>query len=122
MKSPLTGMGPFGFTEKYGSYPHNFILELLCELGLIIGGLALAFILYCFIKLLLNCRWDPAMGVILVFLCGYLVQLMVSGTVWAKPVVMFGIGYSLCCHPRFGRRKPVADRALESISDGDQDG
>ena len=113
LKSPLTGMGPFGFTEKYGSYPHNFILELLCELGLIIGGLALAFILYCFIKLLLNCKWDPAMGVILVFLCGYMVQLMVSGTVWAKPVMMFGIGYSLCCHPRFRRRGRTLDVRID---------
>ncbi len=118
LKSPLTGMGPFGFTEKYGSYPHNFVLELLSELGLIIGGLALASILYCFIKLLLNCRRDPAMGIILVFLCGYLVQLMVSGTVWAKPVMMFGIGYSLCCRPRIRRRQPAEEDAAER-SDGD---
>lgn len=34
LKSPLTGMGPGGFTVKYGTYPHTVLLELLCETGL----------------------------------------------------------------------------------------
>ena len=34
LKSPLTGMGPGGFTVKYGMYPHTVLLELLCETGL----------------------------------------------------------------------------------------
>lgn len=98
-KRPLTGMGPFGFTVKYGSYPHNIALELLSELGFIAGGLVLLFIAYCFIRLLVLGFRDHAMGLMFVFLCGYAVQLMVSGTVWARPVLLFGIAYSLCHAP-----------------------
>lgn len=100
LKAPLTGMGPFAFSQKYGSYPHNFVLELFCELGFVFGGLALCLILYAFVKLAIYCFKDFDTGLLLVFLCGYLVQLMVSGTVWARPVIMFGLGYGLCYLPK----------------------
>lgn len=96
MKAPITGMGPFGYYFKYSGYPHNFILEIFSELGFIIGGAAILFITFCVLKLLFKCKKHYEMGLLLVLFAGYFVNLMVSGTVWNMPVLMFGIGYSLC--------------------------
>lgn len=100
LAQPLTGMKPFGFTMKYGSYPHNFVLELICELGFPIGGLAVLFIAYCFIRLAVRIKKDYDMALMLVFLCGFVAAILISGTVWARIPIMFGIGYSLGYSPR----------------------
>jgi len=99
VKKPLTGMGPFGFMAKYGNYPHNFILELFTDLGFIMGSAVLLVILVCFVKLFGYCKRDVNMGFMLVLLCGYLGYLMISGTVWNQPILLFGIAYSLCYAP-----------------------
>lgn len=47
IKNNLTiGIGLFGFYNKYGTYPHNFILEILVDFGLIIG---IAYLLLIFV-------------------------------------------------------------------------
>lgn len=51
LKSPLTGMGPGGFTVKYGMYPHTVLLELLCETGLAGTLPLLALLLLAFYKM-----------------------------------------------------------------------
>lgn len=102
VKRPFTGMGPFGFIAKYGNYPHNFVLELFTDLGFIIGSAVLLIIVLCFLKLVINCGKDSNMGFLLVFLCGYVGNLMISGTVWSQPSLLFGIAYSLCYIPARG--------------------
>lgn len=96
LKRPLTGMGPFGFTAKYGNYPHNVILELFSDLGFIAGGLVLLFIIILLIKLFILSFNDNLCSFMLIFLLGYVGYLMISGTVWNHPSLIFATGYSLC--------------------------
>ena len=56
-KNPMTGMGPLGFKLKYfGYHPHNIILELLVEFGVIIGGTIISLLLYVFSNHLIRIR------------------------------------------------------------------
>ena len=52
LKSPLTGMGLSGYAVKYSHYPHNVILELLCEGGLLLGAPILLRVLWALLRML----------------------------------------------------------------------
>ena len=93
-KHPATGMGALGFTIKYkGYYPHNAVLELLCETGLIGTSIVLLIILVVFIRLLISCRNNSLIGSILIIILAYALVANISGTIWDNKVLMWAIGY-----------------------------
>ena len=94
-KNPLTGMGPFGFQVKYRYDPHNFILELLAELGVFIGGIAILFIALLCLRLVKKAKKDVSMGFFLIFIFGFIPCIMISISFWQSPYLMFPIGYAL---------------------------
>lgn len=94
-KHPWTGLGPMGYTIKYVFYPHNAILELLCDLGIPLGGSILLAIAYCYVKIASASYRNSAAGFMLIFLSGYAVMHLISATVWAAPTLLFSIGFAL---------------------------
>ncbi|MEF9989255.1 MAG: hypothetical protein RR716_01910, partial [Christensenellaceae bacterium] len=49
---PLTGLGPFGYVQKYeGSYTHNVIADFFAEYGIIVACLFAAFVVFAYIKM-----------------------------------------------------------------------
>lgn len=84
--APLTGHGPHSFQEKYGTYPHNFFLELAADFGLPITIMLFLFGLFVFLRLFrLSCssRWYAAF---LLYVLTFFPQAMISGSLYSAQV------------------------------------
>ena len=94
-KSPLIGMGPMGYTVKYGMYPHNVPLELLCETGLAGFVPLMLLILWAVIKLL-RFGWNQKyVRCFFLFLTAYIIQANISGDLWYCSPLLCALGYGL---------------------------
>lgn len=95
LKSPLTGMGPTGYSVKYGMYPHNVLLELLCETG-IVGFLPLfGLILWAFVRLAILSWKRKEVQHIFLFFLAYAIHACLSGTIWRCSALMCALGYAI---------------------------
>jgi len=95
MKSPVTGMGPGNYTLKYGKYPHNVLLELLCETGLAGTIPLVTLILWAVIRLLLIGRKRPEVSSIVLIFAAFAIQACISGSLWNCPALLCALGYGL---------------------------
>lgn len=94
-KSPITGMGPMGYTVKYGMYPHNIPLELLCETGLA-GFVPLMLLILWAVMNLLHFGWKQKyIRYFFLFLTAYMVQANISGNLWYFSPLLCTLGYGL---------------------------
>lgn len=94
-KSPITGMGPMGYTVKYGMYPHNIPLELLCETGLA-GFVPLMLLILWAVMNLLRFGWKQKyVRYFFLFLVAYMVQANISGNLWYFSPLLCALGYGL---------------------------
>ncbi len=77
--------GEYQFTG--GLYAHNFVLELLCSFGVLLGGIAVLYIVFQFFKTLFYfITKDSAFySVSCLMLSISFPSLLVSGTVWGNP-------------------------------------
>lgn len=95
LKSPVKGMGPGAYTDKYGIYPHNVILEMFAELG-IIGALPLVIVIvFAIINLLIHGWKNKNTMAILLFFLIYAVRANISGSLWECDVLLCAIGYGV---------------------------
>ena len=105
-KSPITGMGPMGYTVKYGMYPHNIPLELLCETGLA-GFVPLMLLILWAVMNLLRFGWKQKyVRYFFLFLVAYMVQANISGNLWYFSPLLCALGYGLALPDRECRRVP----------------
>lgn len=105
LKSPVTGMGPGGYSEKYGKYPHNAILELLAETGLV-GTLVLFALVFLALKRMLIDGWkDDHVQYFLLFIMAYAVYANISGTVWDCRALLCALGFGLVYNPLKDEKK-----------------
>lgn len=95
IKSPLFGMGPGGYTVKYGMYPHNILLEAMCETGSVGSLFLFALILIAGIKLCIVGWHDKNVWYIMLFLLTYFLQANISGALWNCPPLLCALGYGL---------------------------
>jgi hypothetical protein len=98
IKKHLLGMGVIKFKLKYnGFYPHNAIAELIVETGVLIGGFAVAGIVFLFINLFRIVFSDESTDRkrMFLFICCFLPVVLLSGTVWVSTPLLFFIGYSI---------------------------
>ena len=103
MKSPITGMGPMGYTLKYGLYPHSVVLELFCETG-VLGAIPLILILlYAICKLWVLGRKNKNLFFVLLFLIVYAVQANISGSLWTCSPLLCALGYGIAIEKTTGR-------------------
>lgn len=95
-KHPVTGMGPFAFQVRYfGFHPHNLLLELVVELGLLVGGtivLAICILAYLFA---VRSKGNTSHQNMLLFAAAYIPLFLVSGTIWGDAMFSFVLGYAL---------------------------
>lgn len=94
-KSPLLGMGPMGYTVKYGEYPHNIILEMLCELGAA-GTLVLLLLICIAIVKVLVAGWrNTEILYVFLFFIAYAIRANISGSLWDCSALLCALGYGI---------------------------
>lgn len=82
--APLTGQGPFFFQCKYGTYPHNFFLELAADFGLILTFAVFLLGLYVFVRLICLALRFPAYMAFTLYVLTFLPQIMISGSAYGQ--------------------------------------
>lgn len=92
-KNPLTGMGSMGYAVKYGMYPHNAVLQILCETGVVGAALFMTMILWAFIRILRSGQKRKEVRFFLLFLIAYAIEANISGDFWNCPVLLCALGY-----------------------------
>lgn len=107
LKSPVVGMGPGGWATKYGGYPHNVILELLCDTGLVGTLPMLLLILLAITNLLKGGRQDRQIRYILLFLMAYAIQANISATIWYFDPLLCALGFGLSYSWEDAAQKPA---------------
>lgn len=94
-KSPLTGMGPMGYSVKYGVYPHNVPLQMLCETGLLGSIPFMLLILLAAIQLLKTGWINRSIRYLFLFFIAYAISANISGDLWYCSALLCALGYSL---------------------------
>jgi len=93
--NPIYGHGVSAFINKYGVYPHNFLLEMFFEGGLIYLTPVL-WVFYRFFKLLFSNDISSEEKKILVFIfCAGIMEVAFSNVYWRNMFFWFFIGYTL---------------------------
>ena len=90
--APVWGQGPFSFWHEYGTYPHNLLIEIATDFGLIVTVAVLAFAVYMLIRFLKYVwRRSTVHALFLIYILSFMPQLMVSGSVYdAMSFFFFG--------------------------------
>ena len=99
LKSPITGMKPGGYSDKYHIYPHNAILELLAETGLAGTLVMFLFVLMALKRLLADAWHDKDAQYFLLIIMAYAVRANISGTFWECSAVLCALGFAFAYHP-----------------------
>ena len=84
-----------GYTVKYGMYPHNIPLELLCETGLAGFVPLMLLVLWAVINLLRSGWKQKYVRYFFLFLTAYMVQANISGDLWYFSPLLCALGYGL---------------------------
>ena len=95
LKSPVLGMGPGGYSIKYGMYPHTALLELLCETGIIGTAILMALLVYVIIRLFRKGSKQKEARNMIVFFVAYALQANISGSLWDCPALLCVLGYGI---------------------------
>ena len=95
LKSPVLGMGPGGYSIKYGMYPHTALLELLCETGIIGTAVLMALLVYVIIRLFRKGSKQKEARNMIVFFVAYALQANISGSLWDCPALLCVLGYGI---------------------------
>ena len=115
-KSPITGMGPMGYTVKYGMYPHNIPLELLCETGLA-GFVPLMLLILWAVMNLLRFGWKQKyVRCFFLFLIAYMVQANISGDLWYFSPLLCALGYGLTLPHKTCEAIPVPETPAKDVT------
>lgn len=95
LRSPISGMGPGAFEAKYGVYPHNIFLEMLCETG-VCGTLPLlALMIIAAVGIFRAARACRGMAEILLLLGAYFVRGNISNSIWQSVPLAAALGLGL---------------------------
>lgn len=88
----LTGLGPVGYYSKYNNTPHNILLELLCELG-VLGIAVIAGIAFLALKMLFRIKENFTYAIFMCMSTVCFINLMVSGSIWSSSDFYLWLGY-----------------------------
>lgn len=120
LNSPLTGMGPGRFKFKYGMYPHNLLLELIADTGLLGTIPMLSLVLFSFLKLIKAGWTDCKIRYYFLFLLAFAMKAMVSGGICDSVVFLGGLGYGLAFQVPSEPLKKAEAQSLANVVSNDK--
>ncbi|MCO7123751.1 O-antigen ligase family protein [Ihubacter massiliensis] len=94
-KHLIVGNGLFYFQNKYETYPHNMILEYLCDFGIIGASVFVLIVIGLMVQLIRKVKFKNDLLPALLFILSYIPQFMISGTIYFNPIAMFAISYAI---------------------------
>ena len=98
--NPLFGVGLFGDRVLLdGAYCHNFFLEIGLDFGLILGGMVLLFLIWCFIRSFRRSKGEDK-DLLLIITFGCFLPFMVSGSYLISNNVALWMGLLLLLNRR----------------------
>ena len=93
-EKPIFGYGFLGDRSfQNGGYPHNFVLEIWCHFGVLLGSIIILLLIHNYIKMFKN-RKENRILYIMLFSVSY-VKLMLSGTYPIEGMLFFLLGLSM---------------------------
>lgn len=97
MEKPILGQGPLGFLNKSGFniYPHNLILEILCDYGILGFSIWAILFLYIIRKYIKNLRFDVTVNIIFSVFMVKLVEHTFSGSFILSGQFWFFVGFGI---------------------------
>lgn len=103
--NPVLGNGIGSVFFLFGQYSHNFILDILCETG-ILGTFIIIIIICYFIKKIgrIYSKGNLYRFMLISFICGIVMNLF-SGYIWVNQQILLPIVIILCSNHKFLRRK-----------------
>lgn len=115
--SAVFGIGPCVFRAKYGVYPHNIFLQMLCEVG-ISGTLPLLLLMIlAVLGIFRAARTRRSMAEILLLLGAYFVRENISNSIWQSVPLAAALGLGLTLFALQSRRVTGRNSAESRISD-----
>ena len=95
--APILGHGIGSFNVKYGTYPHNFVLQMLYEGGIVLLLIFSIPILYGVYALIFENKLSQQNKFLLLFLfCTAIMRLLISYEYWREIYFWMYISLSLC--------------------------
>ena len=88
-QSPLTGIGPMGYQQKYGSHAHNILLECLADFGIIACAVLGVACVAAVVLLIKKGFQDWKYCGVLMLISGEIVRAMLSGNLYVCPFLLF---------------------------------
>lgn len=117
LKSPWTGMGLGGYAVKYDEHPHNMILELFCEGGLLFGLPVLILIILAVFRIFRLGWTDRSIRYLFLFFSAYAIRANTIGSVWMSDYLLCAMGYGLTLSASYSRQD-LSGRELPQTSSG----
>lgn len=93
-KNIFFGNGFYYFMNKYGTYPHNGILELMCDTGVAGTSIFVAIILMSLYHMRKRMK-NPEVGAILLFSLSYTPAYLVSGSIYSDAMITFFMTFGI---------------------------
>lgn len=95
LDSPIYGNGVSSYFNKYGIYPHNFLLEILYEGG-ILYGIPILYALLIFVQLVFSNKLTKKQKNIILFVfCAGILEVTFSNIYWRHVMFWYFIAYVL---------------------------
>ena len=94
----IGGLGPLGYQIKYGTYPHNIVLECMADFGYCIAIVVLAFMLYLIILLCKYTKYSNKFLWVLLISIGQVARVMLSVDLYIEPYLIWFVTLILSTH------------------------
>ena len=92
--APVFGQGPFFFWHEYGTYPHNLLMEIATDFGLIVTVAVVLVAIYMLIRFLRYALRSDVYALFLIYILSFMPQMMVSGSLY-DAMTFFFFGFAL---------------------------
>lgn len=101
-RSPVKGQGVLYYQNKYGTYPHNWLLENLCDLGIVFTGVVTILIVIIVIEAIIVTKRNTYVRGIIFICLSQIPFYMLSGSIYLCNTLSFAIVFATTYAIKYG--------------------